>query len=72
VRTEKIRIETAIANEFWHGGGGNYIFVDGHAKFHRADQTITDLEENCMWGHPSAGDHKLHLQWRDKRAQTYR
>lgn len=57
---------------FWHGGGGNYIFVDGHAKFQRADQTIAELQENCMWGHPSAGDHKLHLQWRDKRARAYR
>jgi prepilin-type N-terminal cleavage/methylation domain-containing protein/prepilin-type processing-associated H-X9-DG protein len=56
---------------FWHSGGGNYIFVDGHAKFHRAVQTIADQQENCMWGHPTAGDHNLHLQWRQKRAPAY-
>jgi prepilin-type N-terminal cleavage/methylation domain-containing protein/prepilin-type processing-associated H-X9-DG protein len=57
---------------FWHSGGGNYIFVDGHAKHHRFDQTVADLEENCMWGHTDRGWHKLHLEWRGKRAPAYR
>jgi len=56
----------------WHSGGGNWIFVDGHAKWLRFVQTIPDLEEQCMWGHPTKGDHRLHLQWRDKRSAAHR
>jgi prepilin-type N-terminal cleavage/methylation domain-containing protein/prepilin-type processing-associated H-X9-DG protein len=57
---------------FWHSRGGNWIFVDGHAKWLRPEQTITDAEETCMWGHPDRVIHKQHVQWRDKRAAAYR
>jgi prepilin-type processing-associated H-X9-DG protein len=57
---------------FWHNRGGNWIFVDGHAKWLRPEQTIPDLQEECMWAHSSAWPHKEHVQWRDKRAAAYR
>jgi hypothetical protein len=46
--------------------------VDGHAKWLRPEQTVTDAEETCMWGHPDRVIHKQHVQWRDKRAAAYR
>jgi prepilin-type N-terminal cleavage/methylation domain-containing protein/prepilin-type processing-associated H-X9-DG protein len=57
---------------FWHGRGGNYIFVDGHARFHRVEQTIPDREEGCMWGHFTQHSHKEHVNWRNNRAPKYR
>jgi prepilin-type processing-associated H-X9-DG protein len=26
-----------------HNGGANYVFVDGHAKWHRLEQTVTPV-----------------------------
>jgi prepilin-type N-terminal cleavage/methylation domain-containing protein/prepilin-type processing-associated H-X9-DG protein len=57
---------------FWHNRGGNFIFVDGHAKWLRPEQTVADQQEDCMWAHSNAWPHREHLQWRDKRAPAYR
>jgi prepilin-type processing-associated H-X9-DG protein len=33
---------------FLHNGGASYIFVDGHAKWHRPEQ-IPCTKEKCWW-----------------------
>ena len=55
---------------FWHSRRSNYAFWDGHIEAVRPIKTITDDEDDCMWGH-NTRPHSLHLTVRDKAVIPY-
>ena len=56
---------------FWHTRRCNYAFWDGHTEALRALMTVTDDEENCMWGH-GIWPHSDHLAARANASAEYR
>lgn len=56
---------------FWHNHRCNYAFWDGHAEALKAIQTVTESEQDCMWGH-NIWPHSVHLAARDNAVAEYR